>query len=94
MLEAQVDTDCWDQLIHIQLSGSGDWAPCELENPLSLLYIFINLRLYLQVLYFTIVGGLCVCLLKNTNHKFVTGSVAVRFAKIMSRLYVLMHLEN
>ncbi|XP_070762099.1 endothelial cell-selective adhesion molecule, partial [Enoplosus armatus] len=28
-LETRVDTDCWDQLIQVQLSSSGDWAPCD-----------------------------------------------------------------
>ncbi|XP_073342138.1 endothelial cell-selective adhesion molecule, partial [Pagrus major] len=30
-LETQVDTDCSDQLIQLQLSGSGDWAPCDTQ---------------------------------------------------------------
>ncbi|KAK0133278.1 Endothelial cell-selective adhesion molecule [Merluccius polli] len=28
-LAATEDLDCWDQLIQLQLSGSGDWAPCD-----------------------------------------------------------------
>nr|QVG60685.1 ECSAM-like 1 protein [Scophthalmus maximus] len=28
-LETQIETDCWDQLIQLQLSGSGDGAPCD-----------------------------------------------------------------
>ncbi|XP_068601863.1 endothelial cell-selective adhesion molecule, partial [Brachionichthys hirsutus] len=31
-LETRVDTDCWDQLIQLQLSGSGDWAPCDAQT--------------------------------------------------------------
>ncbi|KAG8001906.1 Endothelial cell-selective adhesion molecule [Nibea albiflora] len=31
-LETQVDTDCWDRLIQVQLSGSGDWAPCDTQK--------------------------------------------------------------
>ncbi|KAA8594063.1 hypothetical protein FQN60_004897 [Etheostoma spectabile] len=27
-METEVDTDCWDQLIQLQLSSSGGWAPC------------------------------------------------------------------
>ncbi|KAK5904853.1 hypothetical protein CesoFtcFv8_006374 [Champsocephalus esox] len=31
-LETLVDTDCWDQVIQLQLSGSGDWAPCDTKD--------------------------------------------------------------
>ncbi|XP_028275889.1 endothelial cell-selective adhesion molecule [Parambassis ranga] len=31
-LETQIDTDCWDHLIQLQLSGSGDWAPCDTQK--------------------------------------------------------------
>ncbi|XP_053176189.1 endothelial cell-selective adhesion molecule [Scomber japonicus] len=31
-LETQTDTDCWDQLIQLPLSGSGDWAPCDTQK--------------------------------------------------------------
>ncbi|KAK5868782.1 hypothetical protein PBY51_009762 [Eleginops maclovinus] len=31
-LETQTDTDCWDQVIQLQLSGSGDWAPCDTKD--------------------------------------------------------------
>lgn len=34
-LEIQVGTECWDQLIQVQLSGSGDWALCEFSAPSS-----------------------------------------------------------
>ncbi|CAG08902.1 unnamed protein product [Tetraodon nigroviridis] len=30
-METQVDMDCWDQLIQVQLSGSGDWPPCDAQ---------------------------------------------------------------
>ena len=26
---ADGDPDCWDRMIQLQLSASGDWAPCE-----------------------------------------------------------------
>ncbi|XP_071392443.1 endothelial cell-selective adhesion molecule [Centroberyx affinis] len=28
----QEDPGCWDQLIQLQLSGSGDWAPCDTQR--------------------------------------------------------------
>ncbi|KAM9734069.1 endothelial cell-selective adhesion molecule isoform 2-T2 [Menidia menidia] len=31
-LEAQMDPGCWDHLIQLQLSGSGDWAPCDTQK--------------------------------------------------------------
>lgn len=65
-LETQVDTDCWDQLIQVQLSGSGDWAPCELDinvlifslvshcfsfNPLFFCYVEIILSFFLTAVF-------------------------------------------
>lgn len=49
-LETQVDTDCWDQLIQVQLSGSGDWAPCELD--INVLFFSFILSLILSFLLF------------------------------------------
>ncbi|XP_056139692.1 endothelial cell-selective adhesion molecule [Lampris incognitus] len=31
-LAAPEDTDCWDHVIHLQLSSSGDWAPCDTQR--------------------------------------------------------------
>ncbi|KAF6716126.1 Endothelial cell-selective adhesion molecule [Oryzias melastigma] len=31
-LETQTDSGCWDQLIQLQLSGSGDWEPCDAQK--------------------------------------------------------------
>uniref|UniRef100_A0A3P9LYH5 Endothelial cell adhesion molecule b n=1 Tax=Oryzias latipes TaxID=8090 RepID=A0A3P9LYH5_ORYLA len=31
-LETQTDSGCWDQLIQLQLSGSGDWEPCDSQK--------------------------------------------------------------